>query len=54
MGFLRKLRGGEDEAEEQTCPRCRMSAPAAAEECPECGWDLREAYHPPAPEPDHV
>jgi ssDNA-binding Zn-finger/Zn-ribbon topoisomerase 1 len=38
MGFLRKLRGGDDEPEQQTCPRCRMPAPAEAEECPECGW----------------
>ena len=54
MGFLRKLRGGDDEPEQQTCPRCRMPAPGDAEECPECGWDLREAYHPPAVESDHV
>ena len=27
-------------------PKCRMPAPAAAETCPECGWDMREAYHP--------
>jgi hypothetical protein len=23
-----------------------MPVPADAEECPECGWDLHEAYHP--------
>jgi hypothetical protein len=45
MSFLSRLRGG-GEPEEQTCPKCRMPAPAEAETCPECGWDLREAYHP--------
>ena len=45
MGFLSKLRGGDDEPAEQTCPKCRMPAPIDAVECPECGWDLREAYH---------
>ena len=50
MGFLSRFRGGDDEPEDQTCPKCRMPAPAAAETCPECGWDMREAYHPePAP-----
>src|SRR5215207_9912022 len=26
--------------------RARMPAPIEAEECPECGWDRREACHP--------
>jgi hypothetical protein len=46
MSFLSKLRGHHDEPEEQTCPKCRMPAPAGTETCPECGWDLNEAYHP--------
>jgi predicted amidophosphoribosyltransferase len=50
MGFLQRLRH-QDEPEEQTCPRCRMPAPASAEQCPECGWDLREAYHAADPAP---
>ena len=50
MGFLSRFRGSGDEPEDQTCPKCRMPAPAVAETCPECGWDMREAYHPePAP-----
>ena len=51
MGFLRRLRH-ESEPEEQTCPRCKMPAPASAQECPECGWDLREAYHGTEPPPE--
>jgi hypothetical protein len=50
MGFLSRLRG-DDEPDEQTCPKCRMPAPADAETCPECGWDLNEAYHPEATAP---
>jgi hypothetical protein len=55
MGFLQRFRHDEG-PREQTCPRCRMPAAAEAEECPECGWDLREAYRPvePAPERDHA
>jgi hypothetical protein len=45
MGLLSRFRG-DDEPEEQICPKCKMPAPVEAEECPECGWDLREAYHP--------
>lgn len=45
MGFLSRFRR-DDEPELQTCPKCRMPAPMSAETCPECGWDLREAYHP--------
>jgi hypothetical protein len=48
MGFLQRFRS-DDEPEQQTCPRCQLSAPIAVEECPECGWDLREAYHPAEP-----
>ena len=51
MDFLQRFRH-KDEPQEQTCPRCHMPAPASAEECPECGWDLREAHHPTAPAPD--
>ena len=50
MGFLQRFR--HDEPQEQTCPRCRMPAPADAERCPECDWDLHEAYHAPEPAPD--
>ena len=50
MGFLQRFRS-RDESQEETCPRCRMPAPTGAEECPECGWDLREAYHAPEPAP---
>jgi hypothetical protein len=45
MGFLSKFRHGDD-SPEQTCPRCRLPAAGDAAECPDCGWDLREAYHP--------
>jgi hypothetical protein len=50
MGFLSRIRR-HDEPEEQTCPKWRMPAPVGAETCPECGWDLREAYHPEATAP---
>ena len=50
MGLLSRFRGS-DEPEEQICPKCKMPAPAEADECPECGWDLREAYHPAATAP---
>jgi predicted amidophosphoribosyltransferase len=50
MGFLSRIRRN-DEPEEQICPKCRMPAPVEAETCPECGWDLREAYHPEATAP---
>jgi hypothetical protein len=48
MGFLQRFRS-QDTPQEETCPRCRMAAPANADECTECGWDLREAFHAPAP-----
>jgi ssDNA-binding Zn-finger/Zn-ribbon topoisomerase 1 len=55
MGFLSRFRSGDDEPEEETCPKCRTPAPVGAETCPECGWDMREAYHPEAaPQTDPV
>jgi hypothetical protein len=48
MGFLSKLRH-QDDSPDQTCPRCHLPVAADATECPECGWDLREAYHPTDP-----
>ena len=45
MGFLSKFRR-QDDSPELTCPRCRQPAAGAARECPECSWDVREAYHP--------
>jgi hypothetical protein len=45
MGFLSKLRH-QDNQPEQICPRCALPAAANSTECPECGWDLREAYPP--------
>jgi hypothetical protein len=51
MGFLSKLRRPSDDVE-QTCPRCRLPAAAEATECPDCGWDLREGYHPPDAVPE--
>jgi len=50
MGFLQRFRHADDE-QDQTCPRCLMPAPADATECPECNWDLREAYRPTEPSP---
>ena len=45
MGFLHAFRA--DAPDQQACPKCRMPAPRMeAETCPECGWDLREAFHP--------
>ena len=45
MGFLSKFRH-QDDSPELTCPRCRLPVAGETTECPECGWDLREAYHP--------
>jgi predicted amidophosphoribosyltransferase len=53
MSFLQRLRR-QDEPQEETCPRCRLPAATDAQTCPECGWDLREAYHEPAPAADRV
>ena len=46
MGFLSRFRQ-QDDSPDLTCPRCRLPVAADATECPECNWDLREAYHPP-------
>ena len=46
MGFLSRFRH-QDDSPDLTCPRCRLPVAADATECPECNWDLREAYHPP-------
>ena len=51
MGFLQRFRS-HDQTEEQICPRCHLGAPADAQTCPECEWDLREAYHAPEPAPE--
>ena len=55
MSFLQRFRH-QDEPEEQTCPRCHMPSPSDAQRCPECDWDLHEAYHGPerAPQTDRV
>ena len=45
MGFLSKFRR-RDDSPELTCPRCRLPVADDGRECPECSWDLREAYHP--------
>ena len=37
----------QDDSPELNCPRCRLPVAGEATECPECGWDLREAYHRP-------
>ena len=37
------------EPELKLCPRCGEQIAAIALDCPACGLDLREAYHP-APE----
>jgi len=50
MGFLSRFRG-DDEPEEQICPKCKTPAPVEDEECTVCGWDMREAYHPEATAP---
>jgi predicted nucleic acid-binding Zn ribbon protein len=46
MGLLSKFRR-QDDSPELTCPRCQLPVAGEATECPECGWDLREAYHAP-------
>ena len=51
MGFLQRFRR-QDEPQVQTCPRCTLPAPSDVEECPDCGWDLREAYHTVTPTPE--
>jgi hypothetical protein len=34
------------ERDMRPCPRCTQLVELQADECPMCGWDLREAYHP--------
>jgi hypothetical protein len=36
-----------DAPAEVPCPRCKTPVPAEDLECNVCGWDLRDAYHPP-------
>jgi uncharacterized membrane protein YvbJ len=37
-----------EDAQLQTCPRCgQLVAEDASHACPECGWDLRDAYQGP-------
>jgi rubredoxin len=43
MRFLSWLRP-QDAPRAQICPRCRVTAAPETIECPECGWDLREAW----------
>ena len=43
--FKRKAK----EPELKPCPQCGAQIAASALDCPSCGLDLREAYHP-APE----
>lgn len=38
------------EPELRPCPRCNEMMDREALDCPHCGLDLREAYHPPAEE----
>jgi uncharacterized paraquat-inducible protein A len=44
MIFKRKAK----EPELRPCPRCHQMMPQEALDCPACGLDLREAYHPTA------
>ena len=46
MGFLSKLRR-QDDAPELTCPRLPAAHRGRDDGVPQCGWDLREAYHRP-------
>jgi hypothetical protein len=43
MRFLSRFRAKED-SRAQICPRCQVTTAAETIECPECGWDLREAW----------
>jgi hypothetical protein len=38
------------ERDMRPCPRCTQLVDLDADECPMCGWDLSEAYHPPTPQ----
>jgi hypothetical protein len=44
MGLFDRIRH-RGEVTESPCPRCAVPAPANADECAACGWDLRDAYH---------
>jgi hypothetical protein len=44
MIFKRKAK----QPEFRPCPRCQAMMSTDALDCPSCGLDLREAYHPPA------
>jgi hypothetical protein len=37
-----------DEASAAPCPRCNVTVPTDEVQCIACGWDLRDAYRPPA------
>jgi len=42
MGLFSRLH--RDAKQETPCPRCGTPAPAGANECAACGWDLHEGY----------
>ena len=45
MGFIsRLLHPRDEEPKEASCPRCGAPAPATANDCSACGWDLRESF----------
>lgn len=51
------FRHDHDRLAEVPCPRCKVPVPADDLECNVCGWDLRDAYHPPegdAPADPHI
>jgi uncharacterized paraquat-inducible protein A len=48
--FKREKSKTAEDAQLQTCPRCgQLVAEDASHACPECGWDLRDAYQGPRP-----
>lgn len=44
MKIVDRLLNRQSPATEAPCPRCGIPAPATANECSACGWDLREAF----------
>jgi hypothetical protein len=46
MGLFNRKK--KPERDLRACPRCAQLVDQAADECPMCGWDLREAYRPAA------